>query len=137
MDAAEDNSQGSLTQRRQAALESLYSDAGLTPSLDELQAANTIETEITNPLTGEPLASEQLDVQAYNTDIRNRLIEVEPISEQQLLALAQARYANIRQYLLELEGELAPSRLAIADRQTAEQDEDGWLVMEFGLGTSG
>ncbi len=137
MDAAEDNSQGSLTQQRQAALESLYADAGLAPSLDELQAANTIETEITNPLTGEPLASEQLDVQAYNTDIRNRLIEVEPISEQQLLALAQARYANIRQYLLELEGELAPSRLATTDRQTAELDEDGWLVMEFGLGTSG
>jgi hypothetical protein len=124
--------ESSLTDRRLAALEALYLEAGLTPSPAELQAANYIETTVTNPLTGEPLSSRQPDVQAYVEDLRNRLTAAESVSDQQLEALAEARVTAIRDFLL-AGGELDPAQLGTGESQAGEPDEDGWLVLEFGL----
>lgn len=124
--------ESSLTDRRVAVLETLYGEAGLQPELAAVQLANQVETSVTNPLTGEPLISKQLDVQAYVADLRGRLVAVEPISEDQLAGLAQARRDAVRQYLL-TDGQLPDTQLADAAAQSVEPDDDGWLMMEFGL----
>jgi hypothetical protein len=114
--------------------ETLYGKAGLQPELAALQLANQEKTSVTNPLTGEPLISRQLDVQTHVADLRNRLVAVEPISEVQLSGLAQAGRDAVRQYLL-TDGQLPDTQLADAAAQGVEPDDDGWLMMEFGLET--
>jgi len=123
---------GSLTERRLTVLEALHSEGGLSPSLDELKLTNTVETSTPNPLTGEPMVSQELDIQAYVDDLRTRLITVEPVSDQQLSLLAEGRATAIQEYLATL-GILSESQLQIGEAQSAELDDDGWLVMEFGL----
>ncbi|MCB1672778.1 MAG: DUF748 domain-containing protein, partial [Pseudomonadales bacterium] len=122
----------SLTEQRLTVLETLYGEAGLTPDLATLQAQDTIETSVTNPLTGEPLTSQQLDVQAYVTDIRTRLSAAEPVSDSRLDALALERANSIRNYLT-AEQAMPAEQVVIAAAQTAEPDDDGWLELEFGL----
>ena len=122
----------SLTEQRLTVLETLYGEAGLTPDLATLQAQDTIETSVTNPLTGEPLTSQQLDVQAYVTDIRTRLSAAEPVSDSRLDALALERANSIRDYLT-AEQAMPAEQVVIAAAQTAEPDDDGWLELEFGL----
>ena len=123
---------GSLTERRLTVLEALYTEEGLSPSLEELKLANVVETSTPNPLTGEPMVSEELDMQAYVDDLRNRLITAEPISEQQLSSLAQGRVIAVREYLATL-GTLSEAQLQTGGSQSPEPDDDGWLDMEFGL----
>jgi len=126
--------EASLTDQRLAVLEALYQEAGLSPSLEVVQSENNIETSVPNPLTGEPLVSEQLDVQGYINDIRDRLVAVEPVPETQLDELAAARAAAVQDFLM-AGGQLSPTQLQTTAPQTAEPDDNGWLLMEFGLGT--
>ena len=123
---------GSLTERRLTVLEALYTESGLNPSLDDLKLTNTVETSTPNPLTGEPLISQELDIQAYVDDVRNRLIADEPISEQQLASLADSRLTAVQEYLATL-GALSESQVRAGESQNPELDDDGWLEMEFGL----
>ncbi|MBT8147067.1 MAG: DUF748 domain-containing protein, partial [Gammaproteobacteria bacterium] len=125
---------GSLTDRRLTVLEALFTEAGLSPSLDELKLGNTVETSTPNPLTGEPMISQALDLQAYVNDLRTRLISIEPIDEQQLVSLAEQRATAVREYLASLGG-LGEGQVQSGESQSPELDDDGWLAMEFGLGS--
>ena len=122
----------SLTERRLTVVETLYSEASLVPDTVEVRQQNNIETSVPNPLTGEPLVTTQLDVQAYFEDLRGRLVANEPVSDGQLSDLAIARATVVSEYLVTQDG-LDAARVVIVEPQTVAPDEDGWLPMEFGL----
>jgi hypothetical protein len=128
---------GSLTDRRRAIDERLYQEAALTPTLEELQQANMLMTEQTEADEPVDLAaaltfSNELDVPAYVQEIRSRLSEAEPVSPQDLNALAESRARAVSDYLAE-QGLDVATRTVTDKPQISELSDDGRLTMEFGL----
>ncbi len=128
---------GSLTDRRRAIVERLYQEAALAPTLEELQQANMLMPEQT--AAGEPVdlaaaltASNELDVPAYVQEIRSRLAEAEPVSPQDMNALAESRARAVTDYLAE-QGLDVATRTVTDEPQISELSDDGRLTMEFGL----
>jgi len=74
---------------------------------------------------------EQFDELAYADALRTALLPLEPVSEQDLQALASARAAAIRDHLGSVDGALA-ARITTAEPVAAEL-EDGWIGLELEL----
>lgn len=133
--ASEAESDLSLVERQTAILEALYSATDSTMSLEEIRALHTAlavpEAESTDSTAS--ATENDFDVIAYNNDLRGRLIEAEPIGANELNALAQQRLGSIEEFLSSTS--LSISRLRQTDTVTVELDEEGWLVLEFGLST--
>lgn len=131
----------SLVERRTTALEALYSAINPGAALVDIRtahttlpAATTADQSDASAASVENTALPQFDVIAYNNDLRDRLIAAEPIGEAELSVLASERLANVSEYLT-TNALLSTARLVPDEAVTVEGDEEGWLVMEFGLGS--
>lgn len=124
----------SLVERQTVVLENLYSAGDMADTLETIRALHTtITTPEADTATAEPAT--QFDVIAYNNDLRDRLIQAEPITEADLNSLALQRLNSLREYLV-ANSSLAPERVLQDETVVVEEDEEGWLVLELGLGSS-
>ncbi|GJM13236.1 MAG: hypothetical protein DHS20C12_16390 [Pseudohongiella sp.] len=128
-------SEDSLTQRRLAAFESLYSEGTLPESLDAIRLANTPAPAAASddPAADvQPATLGQLDTLAYIADLRERLIAAENISSAEIDALGSARRDSVVEFLLG-SGGIPADRLLQSESVVSELDDDGWLELPFGL----
>jgi hypothetical protein len=121
---SETDSEQQLVLRRQAILERLYTEANLSPDLQVIKLELTIQAE--------PPSDAELDVLAYNARLKDRLVEVESITDSALNDLARARQGATLEFIKK-HGQLKPNQLQITDVVSEKLDE-GWLTMTFELG---
>lgn len=129
--AATENNGELLTNRRRQALEGLYAQTSASAALAEIESLHTESSpEDSSDTSVEP----SLDVIAYNADLLQRLIDVKQISDAELASLANMRAQAAADFLIN-EGAIEASRIRFADSSTSELDDDGWLTMDFELGS--
>lgn len=132
-----------LTTRRRNILENLY--LAYTPAipLTEIQQIHTAAEKITpsDPaLSSQPSSNSTpptpiLDIIAYNSDLRQRLIDQEMLAATALQSLADARAAAVAEFLLS-DGVISTQRIRQAESGESDLDENGWLTMVFELTTN-
>lgn len=120
-----------LLARRRQILESLYAQTISGQPLEELQAEFMQPQDPTIP-ESPPM----LDEAAYLAALREQLIEVEPVSEADLDALASARAEAIRAALT-TDGAVAPSRIEFGEHTTASLNDAGWVPLRLDIGRFG
>lgn len=119
-----------LVNRQTDILETLYTEVMLTPALDAVRLANmAIQSSEQGDENPEGNVATELDIIAYNRDLRERLIDAEPLGRAELDRLATARWSNVETAFAETG--LALSRLRITDAVFSETDDEGWLTMRF------
>jgi hypothetical protein len=128
--AADDSSMYAEQQRK--ILETLFLEQGDATerelALQELGVRFT--STVTNTETG---ASEaQFDALAYSSEIRRQLIELQPITDTELAALANERSANTRGALLEIDPTLE-SRIEVGGAKAVEAKGDEPVRMKVTL----
>ncbi len=116
-----------LAVKRQQVMEALYLQAGLKPDLQSIQQEFTTTDE-----TDEQTEA-QLDVLAYNAALKQRLIDAEPVTIEQLQTLAGQRQQAVIEFINQ-NAELNDKQLQTTDSVSSELD-DGWLRMKFELET--
>jgi hypothetical protein len=110
-----------------SALEELYEERFPGQPLDELKAAHTA------PPDGDPEGKPVLDALAYAGDLRDRLVAAVPVGPEQLAALGRERAQSVADAFLA--GGLEPARVALAEPEAVESEDDEWVVMELGVAT--
>lgn len=136
---AADASEAPLLQKRQTALELLYTAAALAPTLAELQVQFTIGAEVAESSETENRETESseepvFDALAYSNHLRERLSAAEAVTDEQLQVLAKARQAAVADFLL-AGGALAAERLELPAAAAVDMD-DGWLSANFDVGVT-
>jgi hypothetical protein len=91
-----------------------------------------IKAEHTNPPAGDPEGKPVLDDLAYATDLWERLLASEVISDQDLTDLAQARATAISTAFL-ASGEFDESRVVIAEPKEVESEDGEWVRLELAV----
>ncbi|AUZ83405.1 DUF748 domain-containing protein [Methylophaga nitratireducenticrescens] len=114
-------------EKRQQVLEDLYRQAGLSPDLQTLQQEFSASAE------GEEQTEPQRDMLAYNAALKERLIEAEPVTVDQLQSLAEQRQQTVVAFIKQ-SAELNDDQLQTTDNFSTKVD-DGWLSMKFDLDT--
>ena len=90
----------------------------------------SIKPAYTAPPADDPEGKPVVDELAYATDLWNRLLESEVISDQDLSDLATARAAVIRTAFL-ASGQFDESRVVIAEPQEVESEDGEWVKLEL------
>ncbi len=118
--------------QRAQVIESLYREAAMPDSstLDQLQADFTTST--TDPESGR--ATSSFDTLAYTAELRRQLIELQTVSEEEIVALAKDRADNVRSALVTANESLA-DRFRSGQLQAVEVDKDGSVRMDVALTT--
>ena len=91
-----------------------------------------IKAEHTNPPAGDPEGKSVLDDLAYATELWERLLASEVITDQDLTELAQARATAISTAFL-ASGEFDESRVVIAEPKEVESEDGEWVKLELGV----
>ena len=122
-DASDGGDEDGFAERRIAAIEAMYrestgAEAGELQVLGEQFTSTDIDAE-----TG--TETRRFDGLAYSAELRRRLIEAEPVTEDALVALARERASNTRTAVIEAEPSL-DSRVTVVDLREEESggDED-------------
>jgi hypothetical protein len=110
------------------ALEDLHRERFPDVDLETVRAAHR------SAPADDPEGKPQLDELAYGADLRDRLLAAEPVSEDELRALAQARAATVREAFLAT-GTLGEGRLRPDEPAAVESDDEEWVVMELAVAT--
>ena len=84
------------------------------------------------PPPGDPEAAAVLDELAYATDLWNRMLEAEAVSEQELTDLAQERARIISDAFL-AGGEFEQDRVVITEPQKVTSTDDQWVILELAV----
>ena len=98
-------------------------------TLDELRIRFT-----TRAVEGDDAADERFDDLAYTNELRSQLIEAQPLTEAELLTLANARAANTRAAILQAIAELA-GRILLGTPQAVTEDSGDAVRMKLTLRT--
>jgi len=125
------------SQRRRAALESLFVERFPKEELDRLAASHTVPAgppadKKSRVKEGDPV----LDLPPYLDDIRERLIAVQPVADEDLAGLASARAAAIRDALTS-GGLVADQRVLTVEGGPIEKKDagDNWVRLKLVLST--
>jgi len=86
----------------------------------------------TVPPAGDPEGKPALDELAYATDMWNRLLESEDVSDQDLADLATARAEVIRTAFL-ASGQFDENRVVLAESKEVESEDGEWVKLELAV----
>ena len=115
-------------------LETLYVEqqaaADSALALQELRTQFTTQTVVED---GEPPASE-FDELAYTNEIRQQLIDAQPLPETALVDLAMQRAKNTQTAIIDIDGNLQ-ERINIVETTSAEKDSGEMIKMKVSLST--
>ena len=125
-------SDGMYTGQRTQIIEALYRESVMPDgsTLDELRAGFTTST--TDPESGR--ATSSFDSLAYTAELRRLLIELQTVSEEEMVALAKERAANGRSSLVTANENLT-DRIRLGQLQAVEADQNGGVRMDVALST--
>ena len=127
---ANGNNEEMYADQRLAAIEALFTEslAGFDPvaALAEVRDANTTLAED---------GTAQFDSLAYTEALRARLIELQPLNDENLRSLGTARAQNVRDTIVATNPELAV-RIFVEPPTASEQDGDGNVLMPVQLSAS-
>ncbi len=132
---AQAESTDSLTVRRMAAVELLYAEAALPVMVEEIRVLHTTIPEVAAEDSSADVQQTppgQLDTLAYIADLRDRLIAAKAVGAAELNSLGSTRRDAVTEFLT-TRGGITADRLLELEPQSSEQDEDGWLILHFGL----
>jgi hypothetical protein len=107
-------------------LETLFTERFPDISLDSVKALHTTQA------GDDPEAEPVLDQLAYAGDLRDRLLDSEPVTRDDLLALADSRAGTIRNAFL-ANGQFAEDRVIITGSKEVKSEDDEWIVTELGV----
>ena len=107
-------------------LETLFTERFPDVSLDSVKTLHTSQT------ADDPEAEPAFDQFAYAGDLRDRLLESEPVTQEDLLGLANARAETIRNAFL-ASGQFAEERVILTESQQVESEDGEWVVTELGV----
>jgi hypothetical protein len=102
-----------LDQEVRNVFESLFSERFPDTPLDSLKASHT------KAPPDDPEGKPVLDDLAYSAELRDRLLDAEPINEQNLAVLAS--------------GQFSEDRVVIADAVEVESEDGEWVIMELAV----
>ncbi|MEE8340036.1 MAG: DUF748 domain-containing protein [Xanthomonadales bacterium] len=111
-------------------LESLFAERYPDIPLEARKAEHTA------PPADSPQGKPVLDDLAYATDLKDRLLVSESISEQDLALLAQARAEAIRAAFL-ASGQFDEGRVVIAESKEVESKDGEWVTLELAVAPEG
>ena len=106
--------------------ESLFLEYSTQQELDALIA------EYSAPPADDPEGDPVLDELAFYEAVRQRLVELQPLSEADFRALADARAGAAQAALLETGG-LPPERVQLGEPEAVESEDEDWVTMELGV----
>jgi len=115
-----------LDEEIRTVLEALFMDQFPDQSLDSVKALHTKQA------NDDPDAEPVFDQLAYAGDLRDRLLEAEPVTRQDLLALATDRAEMIRNAFL-ASGQFAEDRVMIIEPEEVESEDGEWVITELGV----
>jgi hypothetical protein len=115
-----------LDQEIRGLLESLFSERFPDIPLETLKAPHM------KAPPGDPEAEPILDDLAYSAELRDRLLASEPVTEQDLAGLANARAQAVSTAFL-ASGQFSEDRVVIADAVELESEDGEWVVMELAV----
>jgi hypothetical protein len=115
-----------LSEEIRGKLETLYMQRIPGADLDAIKSSHV------NPPPGDPEGKPVLDELAYAADLRNRLLEAEEISTEDLEQLAMDRARSIREAFLAA-GALEGGRIVLGDPVETESEDGEWVMMELGV----
>ena len=107
-------------------LETLFAEQFPDISLDSVKALHTTQA------ADDPEAEPAFDQLAYAGDLRDRLLEAEPVTAEDLLALATARAETIRSAFL-ASGQFAENRVIVSEPKEVESEDGEWVITELGV----
>ena len=119
-----------FAERREAVIEQLYSESTL--AADPESGIEVIRAGYTTPATEEAEAS--FDALAFTEALRRRLIDAQPLTEDELLALAIERAVAVRQAVITADMAVS-SRIVVGDPVMVEGTDDDTLRMQVQLST--
>jgi uncharacterized protein involved in outer membrane biogenesis len=119
-----------LTERRRKTIEQLTKER--LESVD-LKAVRNENQHAKDP--DEPEGRQVLDEPAYAAALTALLTEAEPVSQDDLDALALARAESVRESIT-TDGQLAANRVTVMTAQTSELNEAGWIPMQLQLSSA-
>ena len=130
--ATDGDDQAMFAEQQQAVLEELFTEQSQTGdpelALEELKAAHTTMSQPTDD--EEP--QEQFDALAYGNELRRRLIELQPLTDAELDALALERSNNTQAAVIAVNPELQ-NRTSIGETQDVNSDEGEGIRMKVTL----
>jgi hypothetical protein len=80
----------------------------------------------------DPEGEAVLDALAFAADLRDRLLEIEQVSQADLEELANRRAQSVQEAFLS-SGTFDAARISIAPPVLAESEDGEWLTMELGV----
>jgi hypothetical protein len=113
------------TERERRAVEALFQEAFPTVPLESVQAEHRLP-----PAEGEDPEATELDETAYVAALRTRLVDAQPVSEEQLVALGRARGQGAMDVLLESQPGTALN-VVLGDVESVEPGEPGAVSLEL------
>jgi hypothetical protein len=115
-----------LDQEVRNVFESLFSERFPDIPLESLKASHM------KAPPGDPEGKPVLDDLAYSAELRDRLLDAEPINEQNLAELAAARAQAVSTAFL-ASGQFSEDRVVIADAVEVESEDGEWVIMELAV----
>ncbi len=122
--SAEDDEAMMLDTEIRQFLESLFIER--FPNVD----LTTLKAEHMAPAMDDPEGTAVLDKLAYSADLRDRLLESEPVSDEDLENLAQERAQAIKTAFLS-SGQFDPDRVQIGESKKVSSENREWVVLEL------
>ncbi|MCP4333687.1 MAG: DUF748 domain-containing protein [Gammaproteobacteria bacterium] len=133
--AASGDAELQYADQRRMALEQLYTEQltaeVATQKLEALQMQFTTLVEVEGQAEPQP----SLDGLAYANELHNQLIELQPIAENDLAALASARAGSLKTALLAID-ETLQDRVVIAENEPVTREDGESIEMKVTLGSA-
>lgn len=123
-------------EKQRSALEDFYSESNISGDPDT--ALETLRIEFTDLVddaeSGKPM--EQFDAVAYAAELRRQLIAIQPMTDEELAALAMQRATNVRDAILGIDPAL-DGRIVIGKPKAVERKADAAIEMDVTLTAGG
>ncbi len=116
-------------QQRKRVLEKLFGESGIANDAPAALAELRIRFTSVPSADGQQGADEQFDEVAYSSELRRQLIDHQSLTEEELVALANARAANVRAAILATDAGLE-RRIMQGRPQAVGADENGEVRMK-------
>jgi hypothetical protein len=130
--ATEEADENTSAQLQKTVLEQLYADSGIEP--DSALALDALRVEFTTPIAVDDGSDSglQFDELAYAAELRQQLIDSQPLAEAELAALGNERATNTRASILVVDAAL-DGRIVIDGPQAIEGNNDDDVRMKVTL----
>ncbi|MEJ2384680.1 MAG: hypothetical protein P8Y54_09810, partial [Xanthomonadales bacterium] len=125
-ESSDESSDDMLAAEYRGVLENLHRERFPDTELETIRAAHR------SVPADDPEAEPRFDELAYAADLRDRLLESEPVGAAELNALAQARATAIRDAFLAT-GVLSEERLRLVEPAAVESEDDEWVALELAV----